>query len=92
MIRLHSGAGVIGLLSSSADSDNNFSRALRELEWDNDQPSHTCDWTVHYAYLSPPTLIILCLFKAKAHVCTLKMAEDGLGTYFASSQGMSWTV
>jgi hypothetical protein len=35
---------------------------------------------------------VLCLLKPLAHVCTLKMAEEGLGTYSASSQGVSWTV
>jgi hypothetical protein len=43
------------------------------------------------AYLLSPALI-LCLFKAKAHVCTLKMAEDGLSAHSASSYGMSWAL
>jgi hypothetical protein len=37
-----------------------------------------------YAYLLSPALI-LCLFKAKAHVYTPKMAEDELSAYSASS-------
>jgi phosphoglycerol transferase MdoB-like AlkP superfamily enzyme len=32
--------------------------------------------TVYADFLSP--VLILCLFKAKAHVCILKIAEDGL--------------
>jgi hypothetical protein len=33
-----------------------------------------------YAYLCPP---VLCLLKPITHVCTIKMAEDWLGTYSA---------
>jgi hypothetical protein len=35
---------------------------------------------------------ILGLFKAKSHVCTLKITEDGLNDYFASSQSVSQAV
>jgi hypothetical protein len=41
-----------------------------------------------YVYLLYSSLI-LCLVKAKAHVCTPKMAK-GLSAYFASSYDMSW--
>jgi hypothetical protein len=44
-----------------------------------------------YAYLLSPALI-LCLFKAKAHVYTPKMAEDELSAYSASSHGISQAV
>jgi hypothetical protein len=43
-----------------------------------------------YAYLtSLPLPLVLCLFKPVAHVCTLKMAEDGLSASSASLQDMS---
>jgi hypothetical protein len=39
----------------------------------------------NYRYLSPLSLsLVLCLIKPIAPVCSLKMAEDALSTYFAS--------
>jgi hypothetical protein len=44
--------------------------------------------TVSLCIPCPPPLV-LCLLKPVAHVWTLKMAEDGLSVYSASSPGMS---
>jgi hypothetical protein len=44
--------------------------------------------TVYYSFLLPPVLIPP-LFKAKAHVYTLKMTEDGPRVYFSSFHWMS---
>jgi hypothetical protein len=46
---------------------------------------------LNYAYLGPLSPV-LCLLKPIAHVCILKMAEDGLSAYSASSHSMFWTV
>jgi hypothetical protein len=42
----------------------------------------------NYAPLRPLPLLF-CLLKSIAHVCTLKMAEDHLSVYSASSHSMS---
>jgi hypothetical protein len=65
-----------GLLPSSDDSDNNFSRTLKSKNWGNNQSGLSLTRTV-YAYLSSPTPI-LCLFKPRPHFCSLKVTEDGL--------------
>jgi hypothetical protein len=54
--------------------------------WDNDQPDHTCDWDCSTMHTSRALTPVLCLFKPIAHIYTLKMAENGLSAYFASSQ------
>jgi hypothetical protein len=41
-------------------------------------PKHTCDWDCFIIMHTSPHALILCLLKTKAHVCTWKMAEDGL--------------
>jgi hypothetical protein len=38
------------------------------------------------------TALTLFLFKAKAHVCTSKMAKEGLSAYFVFSHVMSQPV
>jgi hypothetical protein len=90
MIRLHPGAGVI--ISWESDCSHQgmtvitSPEPLREpLDCDNGQPEHTCDWdclTVHTFCPLPP---VLCVFEPTAHVCTLKMVEDGLSAYSVSS-------
>jgi hypothetical protein len=93
MMRLHPGA--VAIISWEPDcspavmtASNIFSRPLWEpLDWDNGQPEHTCDWDcLCIPCPLPPVLFSTYLI---AHVCTPKMAEDGVSAYSASSQGMS---
>jgi hypothetical protein len=96
MMRLHLSRNnhLMGtrLLPSSDDRDNIFSRTLllnpqTEIKVNQNTP---VTGTV-YPYLCPLPLLLFPL-KAITLVCTLKMAEDGLSTYFASSHGMSQAV
>jgi hypothetical protein len=76
------------LLPSSDDSDN-FSRTLL---WNSQAEiivnQNTPVTGIVQLYFHPMPLI-LCLFKAKVHICAPKMAEDELNVYSVSSQGGS---
>jgi hypothetical protein len=71
--------------------DNNWN-VSENKDWDNDQQEHTCDWKCLIIHTFCPLPPVICLLKPISNVCTLKIAEDELRTYFASSQGMSPAV
>jgi hypothetical protein len=50
-----------------------------------DQSDQTCNWNWLTLHKLAPCPQFFCLFKLIAHVCTPKMAEDGLSAYSASS-------
>jgi hypothetical protein len=69
-----------------------FVHPNKNKDWDNGQPDHTCDWNRCTMYAFVPCLQFFCIFKPITHVCTLKMAEDELNAYSASSLSMSWDM
>jgi hypothetical protein len=80
---------VLGKLCSPQVMITTFPEPSKNKDWNND---HSCDrdcLTMHPFHSLP---LVLCLFKAKAHLCILKMAVDRLNAYFASSYGVSWTM
>jgi hypothetical protein len=73
---------------------NNIFMTRRSLsqnkDWNNDQPDHTCDWTLSLCIPWPPAPS--CLLKPVTHVCTPNMAEKELSAHSASSHHMSQGV
>jgi hypothetical protein len=72
------------LLPSSVTARTASLEPSKNKDWDNGQAGptqpleHTWDWdclTMHTFWLLP---LVLCLLKAEAHICTSKIAEDGL--------------
>jgi hypothetical protein len=53
---------------------------------------HTCGWDclTSLTLLSPD--LIFCLFKAKAHACTMKVAKDRLSATLPLPIGVSWAL
>jgi hypothetical protein len=90
MKRLHPGAVVnhimgTRLLPSSNDSDNIFSGT--QLLW-NPWRRRT-EIMTNQETLGLFNYALICVFVAKARVCTLKIAKEGLSAYSASYHGMS---
>jgi hypothetical protein len=69
---------------------NGFSGTPSEARLGKMTKQATPDWDCACIPFAPA--LILCLFEAKAQVCTQKMVKDGLNVYFASFHNIAWAV
>jgi hypothetical protein len=76
---------VLGTRLLPSSDDSTSLELSMNKDWHNSQPGptrplkHTCDWDCVCIPLTPA--LSICLFEAKAHVCTPKMAEEQLSAY-----------
>jgi hypothetical protein len=93
---LHPRAGVIILWEP--DCSPQVMTVITSSLWNPSRNTWTeiIENSYNWGYLTMHSFVpcpqLYCLLKPTAHVYTPKMAEDGLKTYSASSQGMSHTV